>query len=169
MKNLTKIFFLLLLGISIAVLPGCLEAKARIDPTIETRIDPRLDAIAQGQAGLNNKMENISNDIHQELKAGRDVNNSTVQFNQQMLEALKSANAVAVESIKNFAYVLVSLFGGISTVLTTVFYRGKKKAEEEREISRCALRDKQRDLERALGALPPETVERIFPPPPPFI
>jgi hypothetical protein len=152
-------------------LPGCVKAKANVDTDIKTdintelqaRIDPKLDAVIAGQAGVNNKLETISNEVRQELRAGRDVNNTNVQFNHEMLEALKSANAVAVESIRNFAYVLVSLFGAITTILTTVFYRGKKKAERMFEDSNRELKSKQMQLERAIGALPPETADRLFP------
>jgi len=174
MEKLTGVFCLVSLSIMSVLmfaLPGCVKAKANLDTDIKTeaRVDPRLDAVIAGQAGVNNKLETISNEVRQELRAGRDVNNTNVQFNHEMLEALKSANSVAVESIRNFAYILVSLFGGITTILTTVFYRGKKKAEQERDISRSALREKQVQLERAIGALPPETAERLFPPLPPFV
>lgn len=161
MRTFQKILCMLPM-LFIPFLPGCVKAKANLDTTIETRVDPRLEAVIAGQAGLNNKMETISNEVRQELRAGRDVNNTNVQFNHEMLEALKSANAVAVESIRNFAYILVSLFGGITTVLTTIFYRGKKKAEQERDVANRSLKSKQMQLERAMAVLPPETAERVL-------
>ena len=163
-----KILFCLLLGISMSLfLTGCLNAKAKLDTDIQTQIRaeiaPKLDAVVAGQAGVNNKLETISNDVHQELRAGRDVNNSTVQFNQQMLDALRSANEVAIQSIKSFAYVLVSLFGAVSTCLSIVFHRGKKKAEAVAEMATKELKTKQMHFERALAALPPDMAAKVFP------
>ena len=107
------------------------------------------------QVGVGNKLESIKEELKQTMTAGHDVNSSVVQFNREMLEAMKSANEVTNNSLRQFAYIFVSLFGAASTIVSIVMRNRAKRAETQAEA-------KDMVLQRALAALPPTEAQRVI-------
>jgi hypothetical protein len=107
------------------------------------------------QVGIGNKLESIKEELKQTMTAGHDVNSSVVQFNREVLEAMKSANDVSNKMMKEFAYIFVSLFGAASTIVSIIM-RNRAKRAETREATKDVT------LQRALAALPPTDAQRVM-------
>lgn len=140
-----------------------LEADIRAQVEINAKLEAKVSIYAAGQAGVNNKLDQYQNELKQELKAGRDVNNSTVQFNKEMLEALRSANQVTEVSLKQFAVILLAIISLVGTIFTIMYRRRAVKAETKNVELDRDLKTKQMQFERAIAMLPPPEAERIFP------
>jgi len=107
------------------------------------------------QVGVGNKLESIKEELKQTMTAGHDVNSSVVQFNRETLEAMKSANEVTNKTVKEFAYILVSLFGAMSTIVSIIMRNRAKRAETQ-------VAAKDITLQRALAILPPTEAQRVI-------
>jgi len=132
-----------------------LHAELRSQIEANMKLSSKIEAIVAAQAGVGNKIESTKEELKQSFSAGHDVNSSTVQFNKDMLESLKSANQVSIEAMKQLAYILVSLFGVLCTIVSIVMRNRAKRAETQ-------VVAKDFTLQRALGALPPDIAQKII-------
>jgi hypothetical protein len=141
-----------------------LEADFRAMIKVNAELNAKVDALASAQVGVGNKVDSAVSEFKQSLTAGRDVNNSTVQFNKEMLRALESANEVATASIKQFAAVLLALISTAATIVGLVLRASRKRAELRAEQSKNEMLAAHGKLERAMAVLPPSDAAKVLAP-----
>jgi hypothetical protein len=132
------------------------DMKLNVDSLVKANLNLQsaIDNMS-AQVGIGNKLESIKEELKQTMTAGHDVNSSVVQFNREVLEAMKSANDVSNKMMKEFAYIFVSLFGAASTIVSIIM-RNRAKRAETREATKDVT------LQRALAALPPTDAQRVM-------
>lgn len=138
-------------------LRAMLKLQMRVNTELHAELRAMIKANAQlgAQVGWNNEIRNSISEFKQDLKAGRDVNNNTVQFNEQMLEALKSANSTTVETNGFYQKIMMALIGLAGTIVTLIYRKRSKDSERELAATRGRL-------ERAIGMLPPDQFDKSF-------
>lgn len=134
--------------------------QIRLNAQAQAMVDAKLNAIAAGIAG---KIESTTNDLKQNLQAGHDVNNINQQFTKEVLAAIQSSNATNAWNTTVANLVLLGIIIAAAVTVCLVFRgRAKASADDARE-ARGELKFKQVQLERAMGALAPQEVDRVFP------
>lgn len=141
----------------LALFLGLLVQGCKMDTEARVEAEARLNSTAAGIAG---KVESSSSEIKQEMKAQRDIINTTQNFTKEVLEAIKSANrtnawnsTVALLCVLGVAVTLI-ISGAV--VVCVVFNRMRVKAEND-------ARDMGGRLQRALAILPPSEADKVFP------
>lgn len=140
-------------GINVAKLEDLAKLVAELKVTLKD-----LDV----QAGIGNKIDKKMDEITQKLSAGHDVNNTTTQFNENMLAALKNANDTTVRTNQLYALVLICIVLAAAGIVIAMFHAAKNKAEFRATVATNELKAKQMQFERALAILPPAETDKIF-------
>ena len=171
MSKLLLSMFLVLLSGCAGIERGALdtdlksEIKAELKAELSAEFEAKINTQAQAQAGVNQRLDSRISDFKQTLSAGHDLNNTnTVQFNENMLDALKSANETTVETNTLYARILLALIGLAGTIVSLIYRQRAKEAHAEVVTTRTELATTRGRLERAIGMIPPAEFERAFPP-----
>lgn len=116
-------------------------------------MEAKINAFGAAQAGLNNKIDQQTQELKQTLSAGRDVNNTTTQFNQQMLDALKSANKTTSDTSQQYAWILLAIVLVSGIIIIVYMHVQKTKAENRAATADRELKEHRVKLERALSIM----------------
>lgn len=123
-----------LVGVSVGKLSDDLiklqiQCKALAD--VNAKLELKLDALAAGQAGIGNKIEQSTSELRTNISAGRDSVNSSTQFTKEMLQALQSANQTTSTTSSQWAWVLTGIVSAIGSIAIAYLHSQKSKVEAE--------------------------------------
>lgn len=127
--------------------------QAQMTAIVQT--NAKLEAQLAAQIGINNKIETKIDSMKQSFSAGGDIHSSNVQFNQNMLDALKSANKVSTTAIINLCYTICGLAAIASSIISGILHTRNKNLNKELETER-------RKLQRAIALMPPQEATRVL-------
>lgn len=145
-----------------AMLKVQMEMNTNLQAQLNAQVEANVKLSANVQAGFNNKLDTVSNELKSDIKAGRDANSSVVQFNKEMLDALRSANEVSVSSIRNTSLMVLGILLIAAVAVGVILWLRGSHAEDRAAKKDDELRAKQGVLERALAFVPAEHALRAM-------
>lgn len=142
-----------------ANLQAQLSAALQLNAQLQAQLDVKINAVAAGIAG---KIETTTNDLKQNMQAGRDVITSNQQFTKEVLSAIQSADKTSAWNTTVAMLTLMGIILGVCLIICWFMNSSRKNALHLADGLQGQLKEKQATLERALTLLPPESHDKVF-------